>query len=69
MARKTGKGLKIDLAPAIDVMGVDRIVETLGLKRVIEQFGAKRVIDELGLDTFLASLSPADRRELKRRLH
>jgi hypothetical protein len=30
--------------------------------------GAERVIDERGLDTLLESLTPAQRRELKRRL-
>jgi len=78
MVRRAGKGsLKIDLEPAIDAMGVDRIIETLGAKRVIEGIGAKRLIDaigskrfieEVGLEDFLANLSPADRRELKRRL-
>jgi hypothetical protein len=35
---------------------------------VIEAIGTKRVIEEIGLENFLANLSPADRRELKRRL-
>jgi hypothetical protein len=78
MVRKAGKGyLKIDLEPAIDAMGVDRIIETLGVKRVIEGIGAdrliealgsKRFIEELGLEDLLANVSPADRRELKKRL-
>jgi hypothetical protein len=77
MVRKTGKGPWVDLAPAIEAMGVDRIIDQVGIKRVVELLGAKRLIDEvgskrvveeIGLETFLANLSPAARRELKRRL-
>lgn len=68
MVRRTGKGLDFNLEAAIDAMGVDRIIKTVGLKRVIELLGPERVVDEIGLDQFLARLSPAKRRELKRRL-
>jgi len=59
MARATGKRLKFDSRPA---------VEALGLDRIIEQVGEKEVIKRIGLDRWLANLSPAERRELKRRL-
>jgi hypothetical protein len=77
MVRKTGKGLKMDLRPAIESMGLGHVIEQVGTKRVIEEIGAKRFIEEVGskrfieevgLEDFLANLSPADRRELKRRL-
>jgi hypothetical protein len=77
MVRKTGKGLTIDLRPAIQLMGLGHVIEQVGTKQVIEQIGAKqfieeigsrRVIEEIGLEDLLANLSPAERRELKRRL-
>jgi hypothetical protein len=48
MVRKSGKGLKIDLEPAIEAMGLGRIIDQVGAKRVIEEVGAKRVIEEVG---------------------
>jgi predicted small integral membrane protein len=95
MVRKAGKGLWVDLEPAIEAMGVDRIVETVGIKRFIEllgskrildeigskrfievfgskrfieEFGSRRLIQEIGLENLVSNLSPAERRELKRRL-
>jgi len=59
MARAAGKKFQIDLRPAI---------EHLGLEKVIEQVGKKRVMKLFSLDDILASLSPEQRRELKRRL-
>ena len=66
MARKTGKGLKIDLRPAIESLGLGYVIEQVGTKRVIEAIGTKRLIGEIGLKEIFASLSPAERRELKR---
>jgi hypothetical protein len=77
MARTAGKKLKLDLRPAIEYLGLeqvieqvglDRVIEQVGLDRVIEQVGRKELIKRIGLDAFLANLSPAERRELKRRL-
>jgi hypothetical protein len=77
MARTAGKKLKMDLRPAIDYLGLDRVIAQVGIDRVIAQVGIDRVIAHLGdrevirrigLDRLLASLSPAERRELKRRL-
>ena len=52
----------------IEQVGIDRVIEQVGIDRVIEQVGKKEVIKRIGLDDFLANLSPAERRELKRRL-
>jgi hypothetical protein len=86
MARTAGKKLPFDIRPAIEILGLDRVIEQVGLDRVIEQVGLDRVIEQvgldrvikqvgekelikrIGLDRLLASLSPAERRELKRRL-
>jgi hypothetical protein len=68
MARAAGKGLKIDLRPAIDAVGLDEFIRQVGLKRLVEEAGPKRVRDEMGLDWLLSQLTPAERRELKRRL-
>jgi hypothetical protein len=68
MVRKTGKGVIFDMEPAIEAMGLDRIIEQVGAKRVIELIGFRRCIELIGMDNLVASLSPAQRRELKRRL-
>jgi hypothetical protein len=48
MVRKTGKGLTIDLRPAIESMGLGHVIEQVGTKRVIEEIGSKRFIEEIG---------------------
>ncbi len=48
--------------------GAKHIIEHMGAKRVISELGVKRFIAEGGLDALLASLTPAQRRELKERL-
>jgi hypothetical protein len=86
MAKTAGKALQIDLRPAIeslgldrvldqvgidrviDEVGIDRVIERVGLDRVIAEVGDKELVKQMGLDRILASLSPAERRELKRRL-
>jgi hypothetical protein len=68
IARSKGKQALFDLRPAIQSLGWDCLIEQVGLERVIEQVGEQRVIKAIGLDKFLNSLSPAERRELKRRL-
>jgi hypothetical protein len=74
---RTAKKDLIDIRPAIEWLGLDRVIEQIGIKRVIEQVGIDRVVEHLGkkevikhigMDVFLANLSPAERRELKRRL-
>lgn len=77
MARSTKRQLVFDIRPAIESLGLERVIEQVGLERVIEQVGLERVIEQIGekeivkrigIDGFLANLSPAERRELKRRL-
>lgn len=68
MARTAGKKLTLDLRPAIEYLGLDQVIEQVGIDRVLEQVGDKEIARRIGLDRWLASLSPAERRELKRRL-
>jgi hypothetical protein len=77
MARSTRSRLRFDFRPVIEHMGLDqfieqvgvgRIIEEIGIGRFIEHFGVRAFIDEIGIDRWLATLSPAERRELKRRL-
>ena len=77
MARTMGKKALFDIRPAIESLGLeevieqvglDRVIEQVGLDRVIEQVGLDRVIEQVGIDRWLASLSPAQRREVERRL-
>jgi hypothetical protein len=77
MARASGKSLQIDLRPAIEHLGLRRVIDQVGLDRVIEEYGEKEVIERIGkkelikhigIEDWLANLSPAERRELKRRL-
>jgi hypothetical protein len=77
MARTMRKRLDFDIRPAveslgldrvIDQVGIDRVIDQVGIDRVIEQIGEKELIKRIGLDRFLSSLSPKERRELKRRL-
>jgi hypothetical protein len=77
MARATGKRLQIDLRPAIESLGLRHVLEQVGIRRVLDEVGIRRVLDEvgekeivkeIGLERILASLSAAERRELKRRL-
>jgi hypothetical protein len=49
-------------------VGPDRLVEQLGPERVLEQLKLKKVVEDKGLDWLLTQLTPAQRRELKRRL-
>ncbi|HEV3261114.1 MAG TPA: hypothetical protein VG013_29955 [Gemmataceae bacterium] len=68
MARAAGKPLNIDLRPPIEMLGLDRVIEQVGIDRLIEQCGEREVIKRIGLDRWLANLTSAERRELKRRL-
>jgi hypothetical protein len=68
MARNTGRRLKFDIRPAIESLGLEEVIEQVGIDRVIEQVGEKELIKRIGMERLLANLSPAERRELKRRL-
>jgi hypothetical protein len=52
----------------IEEIGSKRFIEEIGSKRFIEEIGSKRLFEEIDLEDLLANLSPAKRRELKRRL-
>jgi hypothetical protein len=68
MARIASREFKAHLEPLIELLGMEEVIQQVGLKRVLEQVGPQKVIEEMGLDWFLAKLTPAQRRELKRRL-
>jgi hypothetical protein len=68
MARTKGKELNLDLRPAIEYLGLERVLEQVGHERVIAALGEKEVIKRIGMERWLANLSPAERRELKRLL-
>jgi hypothetical protein len=69
MARSKAKWPNLDLGPLVEWMGgMEEVIKQLGMERVIHEVGVKRVIDEVGLDELVASLSPTQRRALKRRL-
>jgi hypothetical protein len=77
MARRTGRGLTIDWRPAIKAGHLKEIVRQAGAKRLLQQFDARELVEFIGeneelrretLDSLLRELSPAERRELKRRL-
>jgi hypothetical protein len=59
---------ELGLKRVIDAVGPKRVIDEIGLKRVLDAVGPKRVIEEFGLDSFLADLTPAQKRELKQRL-
>jgi hypothetical protein len=60
--------LEFDIRPAVEYLGLDRVIEQVGLEQVINQVGMDRFIEHVGMDRLLASLTPAQRRDLKRRL-
>jgi hypothetical protein len=68
MAGAAGRTLRIDLQPVIQKLGVQEVIRQMGVDRVIEQIGTKELVKRIGIDEFLAQLSSAERRELKRRL-
>jgi hypothetical protein len=68
MARATGKKPLFDIRPAIESLGLATVIEQVGIDRVIEELGDREIVKRIGVDRLLASLSAAERRELKRRL-
>jgi hypothetical protein len=68
MARRGRSSFTLDLRPAIELVGLKEVIRQVGAKAVLRQIGAKAILEELGVDNFLASLPPAQRRDLKRRL-
>ena len=60
MAKTKTRGLKIDLEPLVDLVGMKELVRQIGLKRVVDEVGLKRVVDELGARRVLQELSVDD---------
>jgi hypothetical protein len=76
MARTSKREFKFHLEPLVELVGLEEVLRQLGPERVVEQLGSERVlelvginklIEEKGLDWWLTKLTPAQRRELKRR--
>jgi hypothetical protein len=68
MAKDAGRDLTIDLEPLLEFVDPEQVIDLVGIDRVIEHFGKKKLLKKMGIDDILNHLSPADRRELKRRL-
>jgi hypothetical protein len=67
-ARAAGRAPMIDLRPVIEKLGLAEVIRQAGVERVIEHIPKKELVKQTGIDDLLAHLSPAERRELKRRL-
>ena len=52
----------------IEEVGAERFIEEFGADHLIEKLGYKEIAERMGIERYLASLTPAKRRELKRRL-
>jgi hypothetical protein len=64
MARRAGRDLPaFDLERIRDFVDMDKAIEW-----IIEQYGEEKVVEKMGMDRLLARLTPAQRRELKKRL-
>jgi hypothetical protein len=71
MARGTSKEFRFHFEPLIELFGLEEVLRQLGPERVLEHMTLNKVVEEKGLDWplgLLAKLTPAQRRELKRRL-
>src|SRR5262245_22516077 len=68
MAKGSGKTMKPNFDPLVEILGMKEVLRMLGPKRVLEELGAKRVLDEMGPDWLVSHLTQAQKRELKRLL-
>jgi hypothetical protein len=59
---------EVGLERLIEQVGLERVVEQVGIDRVLAQLGEREVVKRIGVQRWLANLSPAERRELKRLL-
>ena len=78
MARTARRKFDIDLRPAIEYIGLKSFLEQVGVKRILAyiasdptlvRLAVRALVERFGLDGILAAMSPAQRRELKRRLN
>jgi hypothetical protein len=60
MAKSRRGGPKMDLDAVVDFVG--------GLDNMIKNLGERQLLEQMGIDRILANLSPAQRRELERRV-
>jgi hypothetical protein len=59
---------EMGLKQVIQEVGLKQVIQEVGLKEVIKEAGAKQVIDEMGMDELVSVLTPAERKELLKRL-
>jgi hypothetical protein len=75
MSKTLSRGPQLNLQPFVDWFGieevlkqVEKVIQRVGLEKFIQQVGTKKVIEQIGVDRLLANLTPAQRREMKKRL-
>jgi hypothetical protein len=68
MMQQLGEEPILDFRPAIELVGLQRVIDQVGLQRVINEVGPEKVLAVLGVEGILAHLTPEQLQELKRRL-
>lgn len=76
MAKTVSKKFWPRVEPLIELLGMEEFLRQVGHKsileklgpRIVEKLGPKKVVEQLTADELFDSLTPAQRRELKRRL-
>lgn len=59
---------QVGLDRVIEQVGADRVIEQVGAEQFIAKMGKKELVNQIGVEAFFESLSPAQRRDFKRRL-
>jgi hypothetical protein len=59
---------QVGIRRVIEEVGLQRVLDEVGLQRVLDEVGEREVIKRIGVERFVANLSAAERRELKRQL-
>ncbi len=59
---------KPDFKGFLDLVGVQNFVDQVGANYLFEALGADRVVHEIATDSFINTLTPEQREELRRRL-
>jgi hypothetical protein len=68
MAKTRTKTFGFNFEPLVEILGWEEVVRQLGRERLIQYFGEKKIVEQMDVERLLASLSPSQRREMKRRL-
>jgi hypothetical protein len=68
MARQRRRGFEIDLRPAIEELGIDKVIRQIGEDELVRHIGVKKLLDHIGVEEFVANLPAAKRKELERQL-